>query len=179
MESIMPLNLLLITFTIVFSTSCSTISKKDCHKDMNALGLSQGRAGSPKKYTDELRNKCSSVEPLINLEAYEKGFYQGWMEYCLPHKAYELGKTSDRYISFCPPNKEASFRQKYLVGKHHAELKDVESDIVEKMNSIKSQTSENSSRLNDYTKLQIELEKVKREIQALEVEGSKNDFKFR
>lgn len=170
--------LILLSISALFS-SCSTISKKDCSKDMNALGLSQGRAGSPKKYTDDLRNTCSNHVPTIDLEAYEKGFYQGWMEYCLPNKAFELGKRSDRYFSFCPPEREASFREKYLIGKHHAELKDVERDIMDKIDELKPLINESTSQLDDYTKLQAELEKVRRDIQALEVEGSKINFKFR
>lgn len=146
---------------------------------MNVLGLSQGRAGSPKKYTDKLRDTCMSHKPDIDLAAYEKGFYQGWMEYCLPNKAFELGKRSDRYFSFCPPERESSFREKYLIGKHHAELKDVETDIVDKMEEMRPHISESVINLDDYTKLQKELEKVRRELQALEVEGMKNTFKFR
>lgn len=175
----MSFRLLTLLSVAILASSCSTITKKDCAKDMNALGLSQGRAGSPKKYTDDLRNKCSNHVPAIDLEAYEKGFYQGWMEYCLPNKAFELGKKSDRYFSFCPPERESSFREKYLVGKHHAELKDVESDIIEKMDEVKPHISESATQLDDYTKLQKELEKVRRDIQALEVEGSKSNFKFR
>ena len=175
----MSFRVLTLLTIIVTSSSCSTISKKDCNKDMNALGLSHGRAGSPKKYTDDLRSKCTSDETTIDLEAYEKSFYQGWMEYCLPNKAFELGKRSDRYFSFCPPEREPYFRQSYLTGKHHTELKDVESDLQDKMNEIKPQISDNPTRLNDFNKLKLELEKTKREIQSLEVEGSKNTFKFR
>lgn len=175
----MSFRLLTLLSLVILASSCSTITKKDCGKDMNALGLSQGRAGSPKKYTDDLRNACSNHVPVIDLEAYEKGFYQGWMEYCLPNKAFELGKKSDRYFSFCPPEREASFREKYLIGKHHAELKDVESDIIEKMDEVKPHINESATQLDDYTKLQRELDKIRRDIQALEVEGSKNNFKFR
>lgn len=159
--------------------SCSTISKKDCDKDMHALGLSQGRVGSPKKYTEKLRDTCSAHKPDIDLLGYEKGFSQGWSEYCLPNKAYEFGKRGDRYFSFCPPEREASFREKYLVGKHHAELKDVETDIIDKIEEMKPHINESASNFDDYTKLSKELDKIRREIQALEVEGMKNNFKFR
>ena len=159
--------------------SCSTISKKDCTKNMSELGLSQGRAGSPKKYTDELRDTCMNGTTGVDLETYEKGFYQGWMEYCLPNNAFEMGKRSDRYFSFCPPEREALFREKYLVGKHHAELKDVETDIQDKLEEIRPHINESASNFDDYTKLQKELDKIRREIQALEIEGLKNTFKFR
>ena len=175
----MSLRLLALISVPFLLISCSTISKKDCGKDMHALGLSQGRAGSPKKYTDQLRDTCFTQKPDIDLLGYEKGFAQGWSEYCLPNKGFELGKRSDRYFSFCPPEREASFREKYLVGKHHAELKDVESDIVEKMEEMKPHISDSATNFDDYTKIQKELDKVRREIQALEVEGMKNNFKFR
>lgn len=163
----------------LFLTSCSTISKKDCDKDMMTLGLQQGRAGYPKKYTDDLRNKCMSKNPDINLEAYEKGFYQGWTEYCLPNRAFEMGKRSDRYFSFCPAEREDQFREKYLIGKHHFELRDTESDIVQKMNDIRPEINDSAADYDDYIKLQQELEKIRREIHALEVEGNRNTFNFR
>jgi peptidoglycan hydrolase CwlO-like protein len=167
-----------LALSLMLFSSCSTIHKKDCAKDMNAFGLSQGRLGSPKKYTDELRDKCLGSYPNIDLEAYEKGFYQGWTEYCLPNRAFEMGKKSDIYVSFCPIERESMFRQKYLIGKHHAELKDVEQEIMDKLEEIKPTIKESATNFDDFTKLQKELEKVKRDIQALEVEGLQNSFKF-
>jgi hypothetical protein len=175
----MHLRPLLLLTLVSLSFSCSTITKKDCNKDMRELGLLQGRAGSPKKYTDKLRDTCFAQRPDIDLESYEKGFYQGWSEYCLPNKAFELGKRSDRYFSFCPPEREASFREKYLIGKHHAELKDVETAIKDKMEEMKPHISDSASNLDDYSKLQRELDQIRIEIQALEFEGMKNNFKFR
>ena len=175
----MSAKLVTLFFSALFLVSCSTIDKKDCDKDMMTLGLQQGRAGSPKKYTDEIRNVCLSRNPGIDLEAYEKGFYQGWAQYCIPSKAFDMGKKSDRYISFCPPERESQFREKYLIGKHHFELKDTESDIVQKMNSLRPNITKSAMDYDDYTKLQTELDKVRREIQALEVEGRKNNFQFR
>lgn len=164
---------------LFLSLSCSTISKKDCSKDMKSFGLTQGRAGSPKKYTDDLRDKCLSRNPDIDLEGYEKSFYQGWMEYCMPNKAFDMGKRADRYISFCPADREALFREKYLVGKHYAELKDVEDDMVDKLNDIKPKINDSSIDFDNYTKLKLELEKIRREMQALEVEGLKSTSKLR
>lgn len=162
-----------------FLFSCSTITKKDCEKDMMSLGLAQGKSGSPKKYTEDLRRKCSGFEPAIDLEAYEKGFYAGWTQYCLPNRAFEMGKKSDRYFSFCPPEREDQFREKYLIGKHHFELKDTEADIVQKMNDIRPDIKDSAADYDDYVKLQQELERIKREIQALEIEGNRNTFNFR
>ncbi|MBC7714773.1 MAG: DUF2799 domain-containing protein [Rhizobacter sp.] len=174
----MSARILFLSFTLLSLASCSTISKKDCDKDMKNFGIQQGRAGSPKKYTDELRNTCLSRNPNLDLEAYEKGFMQGWNEYCTPTKAFEMGKRSDNYISFCPADRESQFREKYLIGKHYFELKDVEADIVSKMNDIRPNINKSTTDYDDYTKLQQELDRVKREYQALEVEGTRQSFKF-
>ena len=171
-------SLLLLLPLTFFTFSCSTISKKDCTKDMKTLGLSQGRIGSPKKFTDDIRSACMKDHPSIDLEAYEKGFYQGWDEYCLPHRAFEMGKKSDRYFSFCPAEKEAQFRQKYLVGKHHAELKDIEEELADQVESMKSASEKSVADYELYTKMKLELEKVRREIHALEVEGQSSKFKL-
>ena len=146
---------------------------------MMDLGLSQGRAGSPKIYTDDLRRICSNSHPAIDLESYEKGFRQGWTEYCLPKRGYEMGKRADRYFSFCPTEREALFREKYLLGKHHFELKDVEVEILEKMEELKPTINESSADFDAYNKLQKELEKTRRDIQAIEVEGMRDSFMFR
>lgn len=175
--SISPVLLIsLVSLTLI---SCSTISKKDCDKNMRELGLAQGRAGSPKKYTDDLRNVCMGRNPNIDLEAYEKGFYQGWMEYCLPNRAFEMGKRSDRYFSFCPAERESMFREKYLIGKHVFELKDEEEELKERLEELKPTITTNSADSDEYHKIQKGLDKLRSEIQALEVEGAKNTFMFR
>lgn len=172
-------SLLFLMLILPLAYSCSTITKKDCFKDMKELGLAQGREGSPKKYTDDLRDTCMGKNPSIDLESYEKGFYQGWMEYCLPNKAYEMGKRSDRYFSFCPPERESMFREKYLLGKHVFELKDEEEELKDRLEVLKPTISTNSADSDEYHKIQKGLEKLRSEIQALEIEGAKNTFKFR
>ena len=169
-------SLLSLSVLIALAAGCSTITKKDCSTDMMKLGLTQGKAGSPKKYTDDLRSTCMGSHPNIDLEAYEKGFYQGWSEYCTPNKAFDMGKKSDRYFSFCPLDREKQFRAKYLIGKHHAELKDIEEELVEKMEENKPGPNATTSVLDLQNKLRLELEKVRRDIHALEVEGLSSKF---
>ena len=170
---VLSICILLITFS-----GCSTITKKDCDKNMLAFGLAQGKMGATEKSTDALRNKCLSSHPDIDLEAYEKGFNQGWLEYCMPNKAFDMGRLSDRYVSFCPAERETMFRQKYLIGKNYAELKDVEEEITEKMDDIRPKVNTSTSVNDEYNKLRLELDKVKRDMQALEVEGKKNNFQY-
>ncbi len=145
---------------------------------MSEFGLSQGRAGSPKKLTDQIRSKCSSKTPKLDLEAYELGFMQGWREYCLPNNAFDLGKKSDPYVSFCPSESENYFRNSYLLGKKHFELKDMEAELEDQISGLKENVNTSSEDFTEYTRLKNELERLKKEIQAVEVEGRKNIFNF-
>lgn len=172
-------SLYFITLSMFTFISCSTVTKKDCSRDMQAFGLSHGRNGSPEKYTDALRDKCLGSHPDINLEAYEKGFSQGWIEYCMPSRAFDMGRLSDRYISFCPVERESMFRQKYLLGKNYAELKDIEDELTEKMDDIRPNINTSTAVNDEYNKLRLELDKVKRDMQAVEVEGKKNNFQYK
>lgn len=170
---------LLALLALTMFISCSSISKKDCSKNMMDLGLTHGRSGSQKNYLEDVRKLCSDRNPTLDLEAYQKGFETGWTEFCLPHKGFEIGKRGDRYISFCPKERESQFREKYLVGKRVFELKDTEEEMVEKMEELKPTIETVSTDFDDYNKIKLELESVKRELQVLEVEGIRDTFKFR
>lgn len=169
---------LLLTGISFLFHSCSTVSTKDCTKNMHEFGINQGRMGSPKKLTDQIRYKCSSKVPNIDIEAYDTGFMQGWREFCLPNNAFDMGKKSDSYISFCPTESEQYFRNSYLLGKKHFELKDVENDLEDQMSELKSTINTDSEDFSEYNRLQLELDRVKKDIQAVEVEGKKNIFNF-
>jgi len=158
--------------------SCSSINSRDCSKNMYDFGHSQGMIGSPKKLTNQIRSKCSSLVPNIDIESYEKGFMQGWREYCLPNHAFDLGKKSDVYVSFCPNESEQYFRNSYLLGKKHYELKDLEGDLEERLSELKESAKDNSESYSELNRIQNELEHIKKEIQAVEVEGRKNIFNF-
>lgn len=160
-------------------TSCSSVTSKDCQKNMHEYGLSLGRVGSPKKLTDQIRNKCTSEVSNLDLEGFEMGFMQGWREYCLPNNAFDMGKKGDTYISFCPVESESYFRNSFLLGKKHNELKDVEYEIEDQLSELKQTMSTDSDDLDEFKKLQTELANLKKEIQKIEIEGKKNIFNFR
>lgn len=146
---------------------------------MREFGLSLGRAGSPKKLTDQIRNKCTSKIPNLDLEGFESGFLQGWREFCLPNNAFDMGKKGDTYISFCPTESESYFRNSFLLGKKHNELKDVEYEIEDQMSDLKQTMNTGSDDQDEFKKLQTELSNLKKEIQTIEIEGKKNIFNFR
>lgn len=151
--------------------SCSTIDKKDCNTDMHELGLRQGRMGSPKKYTDEIRNVCRNRQPFVDLQQYELGFKKGWIEFCRPANALAMGKADDPYASFCPENRENLFREKYLIGKQIHELKDQEEELAEEIESLRTDHEKDDDSLAELKRLEKDLVDLRRNIQQLEIKG--------
>lgn len=159
-----------VVFTLVLS-SCSTIDKKDCSKDMYEFGLKQGQMGSPRKYTDQLRNVCSHHQPPVELDKYEAGFKQGWSDYCRPANALALGKSAEHYVSYCPDSKEVMFREKYLIGKRINELKDMQEEMADELHDLRLEANGDSDKHDEIKKREKDLFELNRTIQNLEIDG--------
>lgn len=170
MYSFIP-NVPLIFWLILALSSCSTIDKKDCSKDMFALGLKQGQLGSPRKYTDQIRNVCSHHRPPVELDKYEAGFKEGWNEFCRPSNALAMGKSAEHYISFCPENKEVMFREKYLIGKRINELKDMQEELTDELHDLRLEANGDNDKHDEIKKREKDLFELNRTIQNLEIDG--------
>ncbi len=162
--------------TALFTTGCSSIDKKDCQSDMTEMGLKHGRMGSPKKFTDQLRSICSGGGHVIDLEKYEKSFHLGWGDYCTPSNALSLGKTSDPYVSFCPAQKEAIFREKYLIGKRINELKDIEDELMDEITELREDALNGEVPPDEVKKLEKDLIDLRKNRAELEINGMKDSL---
>jgi len=140
---------------------------------MKTLGLEHGKKGL-NRLTDEVRSVCVSGNGAVDLELYEAGFNMGWSTYCTPFNGFEMGRKGDSYKSFCPPEKEELFHEKFLIGKKVYEKKDQVIDLEEKIKELSKNDEKDQSPkvLNDELKKRQEhLLLLKREIQALEQQG--------
>lgn len=169
---------LLLIPSLLFLNACSTISKSDCSKDMYRLGFEHGKSGNHTKRTAEIQKKCTTPDKIPNLLQYEKGFEKGWEDFCLPSRAYRMGQLDDKYVSYCPVEREHMFREKYLLGKRYNDLRELEEDINDKIQELRKATESSSSRLNEIQKLQKHLAKVKHDIQLIEIDAKKDNFYF-
>ncbi len=143
---------------------------------MTELGLKHGRMGSPKKFTEQLRNVCAGRESIIDLEKYEKGFELGWTDYCTPSNALSLGKISDPYVSFCPTPKEAMFREKYLIGKRINELKDIENDLMDEISQLREEALRDEASSDEVKKMEKDLSDLRKSLTKLEIDGMKDSL---
>lgn len=165
------LTLTFLLFALITFNSCSSVvSKDDCKKDMLELGLEHGKKGL-NKLTDEVRSACISAEQTLDLELYEKGFNMGWSSYCIPFNGFDMGRKGDIYKSYCPPEKEELFREKFLIGKKVNEKKDQVSEIQEKIKELSVGSDISALEKEELKKLKDYLQTLNRDIQILEQQG--------
>ncbi len=156
-------------------TSCSSISKEDCSKDMHDLGYEQGRKGM-NNLLEDVRNTCLRQNPSLDLAKYQSGFEDGWGEYCTPFNGYRMGAKGDVYKSYCPEEKEDLFHVRFLIGKKVYEKNDQVRELQEKIMDLSSdpkdlQTPAVRDELNN---LKNEMKDLTNEIQRLEQQGLAN-----
>lgn len=137
------------------------------------LGLDHGKRGMS-RLTDEIRSTCQSGDTIVNLEGYEKGFTMGWSSYCTAFHGFDMGVKGDLYKSFCPPEKESLFREKFLIGKQVYEKKDQVKEIEEKVQDLSSNIDKDSSAasVDELKRMKDYLRSLKNEIQKLEQLGT-------
>lgn len=137
------------------------------------MGLDHGKRGMP-SLLEEVRKVCVTSDGFVNLEAYQTGFNMGWSDFCTPFHGFEIGKRGDLYKSFCPPEKEELFREKFLIGKKVYEKKDQVIEVEEKIKDLSNLSERDSTSValkDELKKYQDYLRNLRREIQALEQQG--------
>jgi hypothetical protein len=164
----MKTNLILtFSFPLLFNSCSSLVTKEDCKKDIKGLGIEHGKKGLS-KLTDEVRSTCGDR---IDTELYERGFAMGWSSHCTPFNGFEMGRKGDTYKSFCPPEKEKLFREKFLIGKTVYEKKDQLSEIEDKIKDLKPSAEKDLASKDELNKLQDRFNLMEHEIQTLEQQG--------
>jgi len=165
----------LASFLIFTLTSCSSVSKKDCAKDMREFGYEHGRKGMS-SLIDEVRSTCGRDNPAIDFSAYESGLEAGWSEFCTPFNGYRMGAKGDLYKSFCPPERENLFHERFLIGKKVYEKKDQARELQEKIMDLSEDGKELTSPASreELSSYKNELHELNKEIQRLEQSGMSN-----
>ena len=164
------LPLLSFTFLLIIASCSSLISKEDCGKDMQSMGLDQGKRGL-NNLAENIRRVCNTDDKTVNLEAYQTGFKTGWSIFCSPINGFKMGKKGDLYKSFCPEDKEDLFREKFLIGKKVNEKNDQLSEYEDKIKELSQGGEKDLSAREELTRTEESLRSLKREIQALEQKG--------
>lgn len=104
--------------------SCATMSAEQCLAgDWSGQGYADGQSGLTMSRLDEHAEACAKHGVTPDAAAYAAGRRQGLLQYCTPHRGFEVGRTGSGYAGVCPSELEADFMFGYRDGQvvHAAE----------------------------------------------------------
>ena len=104
--------------------SCATMSAEQCMAgDWSGQGYADGQSGLTMSRLDEHAEACAKHGVTPDAAAYAAGRRQGLLQYCTPHRGFEVGRTGSGYAGVCPSELEADFMYGYRDGQvvHAAE----------------------------------------------------------
>ena len=114
---------------------CATLNESECLRgDWYGIGASDGRNGYTPDRIAHHDKACTKHGVGVDGHAYEAGYAEGLGQFCVPPRAFSLGRNGSSYHHLCPPEAEQDFLPAYALGRDtHAveqELAQLESEIT-------------------------------------------------
>ena len=111
------LNLVWLTIAIGSLSGCATMSSDECMtSDWSAIGYEDGSRGLMTDRFGQHRKACAKHGVTPDFSAYQSGRDQGLVEFCQPHRGFNVGSNGGSYNGVCNVNLEADFVDAYNAG---------------------------------------------------------------
>ncbi len=124
--------MLAVAFSVVFLSSCATLSKNEClHADWHLIGYEDGMKGHSHERIGDHRRACADYGVAPDLNSYTQGYDEGLVAFCTPRNGYQKGQKGYLYTGICPAAMERDFLVGYEAGR---DIYHVKSDL-DKFNS--------------------------------------------
>jgi len=134
------LNLFWLTIVIGSLSGCATMSGDECvTSDWSAIGYEDGSRGFATERFGQHRKACAKHGVTPDFSAYQHGREQGLVEFCQPHRGFNVGSSGGGYNGVCSVNLEADFLDAYNAGYH---LYSLRSNVNRANSSIRSKEKE-------------------------------------
>jgi len=134
------LNLFWLTIVIGSLSGCATMSGDECMtSDWSAIGYEDGSRGFATERFGQHRKACAKHGVTPDFSAYQHGREQGLVEFCQPHRGFNVGSSGGGYNGVCSVNLEADFLDAYNAGYH---LYSLRSNVNRANSSIRSKEKE-------------------------------------
>ena len=113
------LNLVWLTIVIGSLGGCASMSSDECMtSDWSAIGYEDGSRGFTTDRFGQHRKACAKHGVTPDFSAYQSGRDQGLVEFCQPHRGFNVGSNGGSYNGVCSVNLEADFLDAYNAGYH-------------------------------------------------------------
>ncbi|MEZ5543920.1 MAG: DUF2799 domain-containing protein [Lysobacteraceae bacterium] len=114
---------------LVFAlTGCATLSESDCATgDWFRIGRQDALWGHTPDRLAQHEKACTKHGFGSDRQAYDEGFAQGLVEFCVPEKAFDLGRRGNSYYHQCPPEADAWFMPAFDLGR---QVYDIDQELI-------------------------------------------------
>ena len=147
--------LLLLASLVAALQGCATLSKSECEQaDWRIIGLEDGSAGRPLTYVGRHRKSCAEYGVTPNIGAYEQGHADGIALFCIPSKAFALGKRGGSHNDVCPAGMRDAFLLAYEDGRA---IYSARREMTDAQNRVKSAQSDYDDAANRVAELEAQL----------------------
>lgn len=132
-------------------TGCATLSQSDCASgDWFNIGRQDALWGYTPDRLSQHEKACFKHGYGSDPQAYEAGYAEGLIAFCVPEKAFDLGRRGSSYYGQCPPEADASFLPAFDLGRQvndlDLELTRIESEIEDLRKEMKDDKASQESR---------------------------------
>ena len=142
----------LLGITLAFALGgCASLSESDCRKgDWYGIGTSDGRNGYTSNRLSHHDKACAKHGMGVNVHDYHAGHAEGLRQFCVPPRAFTLGRENGTYHRLCPADIEPDFLAAYDLGRDvHAieqELASLEDEIESLLDEIDADKTSETAR---------------------------------
>ena len=117
---------LLIAIALLFGlAACASVSREECLAgNWEEIGFRDGTNGQFSSYIQQHVKACQKVEVTPDPVAWERGRQRGLPAYCVPQKAYQVGRSGWSIREVCPAAQMPALRAANEKGKRYHEIED-------------------------------------------------------
>ena len=140
--AIRPVHLFVLALSVLLLTGCATLTESECARsNWHSIGVQDGRAGHTPDRLEQHERACTKHGYGIDARAYDAGYREGLNSFCVPHRAFQLGRNGDAYKNQCWASAERTFLPAYYLGKDvyamEEELKLIDNEVEQLHKEIK------------------------------------------
>lgn len=118
---------------VPFLASCATVTKEECLTgNWREIGFRDGTEGRTTDFIQRHAKACSRVEVVPDPVAWETGRQAGLPAYCVPSKAYSVGRSGGSVSPVCSPDVMPTLRAANEKGRRYY-------DLTSDINSVRSE----------------------------------------
>jgi hypothetical protein len=122
---------------------CATLTESECATaDWYEIGFRDGQNGRPSTYFGQHVEACTKHGIMPRQSPWEKGRQAGLRLFCVPERAYEVGRSGHAFPAVCTPEETVEMRPAWDWGREYYRLTQKIHDVERKIDRAENEIDE-------------------------------------